>query len=517
MGERSFCSLLERFIRESGHTNFSFAKATGINRVNIQRYVSGGRVPSRPVFEQIRANLNLNRQEQRTFTEQYLLAFYGEDFYFQRKAIREILERTADMSAVEPELTEKNGEASPAVSTIRGRVAVERFVWSRLCEALKTEPEVHACVYIPAEACELNRLVPAADPEGNPAGGRLKIVQLVQLVKRADAVGFRYHNLRVLNNLMPYYFQAGSDYETYFYYHNYPVMDGNNGLLYPYYVIFEGAVILLSADLEKAVSISGREAEQRFREDFMERLSGAEPFAKYYSTAEEMLAHVLRIDNQAGERCFLEYQPCFAVWAGRELVEQVVAQGIPRREELIEGFMKRTRQLADGSRFFHYFTEEGIWEFVRTGICADYPREYTRPLTVKERLAILEQIRASVEKEEGELGIVDSKNLMLTKRLNVFASGGCGLNLILYDERLGYRYLLIRENSLCRAFAEYIESMRENGDVCSKERNLEILEECIASLKAELAADAKVPDANVFETKVSEAKTFETKASENGR
>ena len=74
MGERSFCSLLERFIRESGHTNFSFAKATGINRVNIQRYVSGGRVPSRPVFEQIRANLNLNRQEQRTFTEQYLLA-----------------------------------------------------------------------------------------------------------------------------------------------------------------------------------------------------------------------------------------------------------------------------------------------------------------------------------------------------------------------------------------------------------------------------------------------------------
>lgn len=249
----------------------------------------------------------------------------------------------------------------------------------------------------------------------------------------------------------------------------------------------------------------------------MERLSGAEPFAKYYSTAEEMLAHVLRIDNQAGERCFLEYQPCFAVWAGRELVEQVVAQGIPRREELIEGFMKRTRQLADGSRFFHYFTEEGIWEFVRTGICADYPREYTRPLTVKERLAILEQIRASVEKEEGELGIVDSKNLMLTKRLNVFASGGCGLNLILYDERLGYRYLLIRENSLCRAFAEYIESMRENGDVCSKERNLEILEECIASLKAELAADAKVPDANVFETKVSEAKAFETKASENGR
>ena len=219
-------------------------------------------------------------------------------------------------------------------------------------------------------------------------------------------------------------------------------------------------MILLSTDLEKAVSISGPGGGTAVSEDFMERLSGAEPFAKYYSTAEEMLAHVLRIDNQAG-RAVLFRIPALLCRLGRKRASGAGGgTGDSRREELIEGFMKRTRQLADGSRFFHYFTEEGIWEFVRTGICADYPREYTRPLTVKERLAILEQIRASVEKEEGELGIVDSKNLMLTKRLNVFASGGCGLNLILYDERLGYRYLLIRENSLCRAFAEYIESMR---------------------------------------------------------
>ena len=43
------------------------------------------------------------------------------------------------------------------------------------------------------------------------------------------------------------------------------------------------------------------------------------------------------------------------------------------------------------------------------------------------------------------------------------------------------------------------------------------MEEGIASLKAELAADAKVSNANVFETNVSEAKAFETKAAENGR
>lgn len=482
MKERSFSSLLELFIRESGYTNFSFARITGINRVNIQRYVSGDRVPSRQVFEIIRANLNLNRQEQKELTERYLLALYGEDFYFQRKAIREILERTADMSAVEPEISALIRDGSGKLQTVHGRVAVERFVWSRLSQALKEEDTVHACVYIPAEIFELNRFVPAVDGNGRLAPGRLKIIQLVQLVKRADAVSFRYHNLRVLNNLMPYYFQAGEDYETYFYYHNYPVMDGNNGLLYPYYVIFEGHVILLSADMEEAVCIHDREAEVQYRRGFMERIQGAEPFARYYSTAEEMMLHLLEIDNQAGERFFLEYQPCFAVWADRELVEAVVAKDIPRRRELIEGFLQRTAQLADVGRFCHFFTEEGIREFAETGICADYPREYTRPLTLKERRLILDRIAQSIENGEGEIGFINEKSLKLTKRLNAFASGGCGLSLILYDERLGYRFLLIRENSLCRSFMEYIGSMEENGDVHSREKNIAMIRKYANSL-----------------------------------
>ena len=133
MKERSFSSLLELFIRESGYTNFSFARITGINRVNIQRYVSGDRVPSRQVFEIIRANLNLNRQEQKELTERYLLALYGADFYFQRKAIREILERTADMSAVEPEISALIRDGSEKLQTVHGRVAVEGGHGSRLC------------------------------------------------------------------------------------------------------------------------------------------------------------------------------------------------------------------------------------------------------------------------------------------------------------------------------------------------------------------------------------------------
>ena len=133
-------------------------------------------------------------------------------------------------------------------------------------------------------------------------------------------------------------------------------------------------------------------------------------------------------------------------------------------------------------RFCHFFTEEGIREFAETGICADYPREYTRPLTLKERRLILDRIAQSIENGEGEIGFINEKSLKLTKRLNAFASGGCGLSLILYDERLGYRFLLIRENSLCRSFMEYIGSMEENGDVHSREKNIAMIRKYANSL-----------------------------------
>ena len=74
----------------------SYAKeshAEFFNRVNLQRYLSGVRVPSPDIFEAISSAIPMNREERDEFREAYDLATDGKDTYYLRKFIREMLEK----------------------------------------------------------------------------------------------------------------------------------------------------------------------------------------------------------------------------------------------------------------------------------------------------------------------------------------------------------------------------------------------------------------------------------------
>lgn len=483
MEERSFKELLEYYIRESGYTNYDFAKETGINRVNIQRYLAGTRVPNQQTFDTIKNNLRLNAVEVKLFTEQYRLAFYGEDFYFQRKEVKEILEKAADICTVEPRLPQTSeNRQTEIIETVRGSVAVERFIWSKISGELQKKADTFAYFYIPAENYVLGRLVPDFEIDGKPAFERLSIIQLIQLSKRADISSSHYHNLRVLNNLIPFYFQAGAGYETYYYYHNHPAMELNDGLLYPYYVICETCVILLSVDMEQAVCVTDQTFSDQYRERFLKKIERAEKLVTYFENPVNLLASLLREDAISEKRLFLEYQPCFAAWADGGMINSILREDLPGREQIAEAMEQRVKHLQSTGEFYHYFTQEGMEQFVKTGLCEDYPEEYVRPLSRKERAEMLGRICRSIEEEKREIGLINRQDLNLSKSLGVFVSGGAGLNLILYDEKTGFRHLLIREESLIQSFEAYIKSMKENGEVYPKEKSLEILHQYQADL-----------------------------------
>ena len=71
MSEKTFAELLERHIRENGYTNYEVAKAAKINRVNLQRYISGARVPSEDIFEKIASVIPMSHVERDEFREAY--------------------------------------------------------------------------------------------------------------------------------------------------------------------------------------------------------------------------------------------------------------------------------------------------------------------------------------------------------------------------------------------------------------------------------------------------------------
>ena len=101
MEKRRFHELLEAHLRASGYTNYEFARITGINRVNIQRYLAGTRLPDPQIFEAIRRELRLGVREHRELQEAYYRAMDGDDVYFMRCMIRRMLEEAGNICGME--------------------------------------------------------------------------------------------------------------------------------------------------------------------------------------------------------------------------------------------------------------------------------------------------------------------------------------------------------------------------------------------------------------------------------
>ncbi|HCY60225.1 MAG TPA: hypothetical protein DHU73_05840 [Lachnoclostridium sp.] len=483
MDEKTFAELLELHIRENGYTNYEAAKEAGIGRVNLQRYLSGARVPGIEVFEAILKALPMSRKEREEFCASYELAADGKDLYYLRHFVREILENAADLCGTEVmQILDGNPENQEKVQIVDGKLAVERFVWSGIAKNMAKRSDGSALLYLPTENFFPGRFLPTYSVGGDSVASKLKIVQMVPLAKRADQAENGFHNLRVLKNLIPLYFQAGSSYETRYYYQDRPD-DLGAAAIYPYYAVFEDNVILFSEDMEHAVQIRNEDFAEKYRNRFLMaagQKNATRKLVTFFENTAELLWYLAEHDMERCEeieRYSVEYQPCFLLAADREITSAVVRMDGAYKNAFLEEALKRADVMRRSARMIHYFTEEGLDEFIENGILTEYPETYLRPLTEHERILVLDRFLKIADQENITIGIIRPDHLHLKRSINVYLSSACGLNMILYDEKQGLRNMIVEEHSIYHAFKTFILRMEEKRDVLSHEETVAVLRE----------------------------------------
>ncbi len=89
---KTFGELLREHIEKSGFTIYQFARVSGINRVNIQRYLADQRFPSPDIFETLLSHLQLQPLERQDLESSYEMSRIGKPLYFQRLAVKDLME-----------------------------------------------------------------------------------------------------------------------------------------------------------------------------------------------------------------------------------------------------------------------------------------------------------------------------------------------------------------------------------------------------------------------------------------
>lgn len=278
MEERTFSKLLGYYIQKSGYTNYEFAQIVGINRVNIQRYLAGVRVPNRQNFEKIADELHLGKNEQEEFFECYQCAFEGKDAYYMKRIIRDMLEHSAficveDEEAIGISVWGDREGIGQNVRMIQGTAALERCIWALLYSTFGFNQEQSVYCFLPADRMMFLKMVPSIVKEDG-TGNKRKIVHIIPAARRTDLFCENYYNLQVLRNLLPAYYHAGELYEALYYYCESPQLERNDGLLYPYYLVGKGYVLLVDVKLESALLIKNSEIAEQYMERIKDMIQG---------------------------------------------------------------------------------------------------------------------------------------------------------------------------------------------------------------------------------------------------
>lgn len=497
---KSFGESLRFYIEQSGLNIYQFARLSGINRTNIQRYISDQRFPAPEVFKAILEHLQLQPHEQVELKNAYEIAKMGESLYFQRIYVKNLLESFSVIYENEQQKTALYKDSQHEISfsplphgnffhSVHGYLGIVNLLQSELSRIIRDLPLPTVCLFLPSEPNTnfLNAVltgVPILKEQP------LQIKQLFSLTKSTtDFRESNSHNLNVLSILLPLCFSFQFQYQAYFYYGNY-LSNQNYGILYPYYAILNDRLIFFSQDLEDAMIFFDTSLVHHYQELFHNRLSNCQTFIH----TEDAYANIINnhnlinmdIPEEPHPEYILLYHPCLTSVGNAEMARSLLRDDIPNRDAFLSLIIKRIETLQSPSNPpYHFFSEQGLRDFLETGKCMEFPPTLAKPFSLDYRLYSLERLKDFCESDKQILRITNPSTFQLPEylSLNVVELKSSLFN-FMKDDR--WDIISIPETSIHLALLDFMSYLADSPYVLSKEDTLAVLNKYVENIKAKM-------------------------------
>ncbi len=473
---KTFGELLREYIEKSGFTIYQFANISGVNRVNIQRYLADQRFPSPDIYEILRSHLQLRPSEQQKLETSYEMSRIGKTRYLQRAAVKRLIESATLIYESERQMPACFGKSPDSVlhvaphcpngvCAVSGSLNACHLFQAELTRTVLSHEDPHAGLFLPAK------------PEHNLLNTSLTIlaphqdhpIQITQIFPMAKAqADFDGHNLDVIAAVLPLCFSARFRYQAFFYYDD-CLSDKNYGLLYPYYAIFPDSLLLFSQDMENALLCQDKTMVGLYQTQF-----------------DHHLRHCSKIIDPvrpfSGPAHILSYYPCLTALNEPEKADLLLWEDMEKQEIFPHAASGQFPDWQDPDEWHcHYFAEQGLMEFAKTGVLMELPPSLTQPLPPRHRLIFLNRLREICSEAHTFLYLINSDafrvppclNLIVTERnASLFHLIGCP------DERA----VSIRETGICLALADFLVSLPDSPYIYTKSQSLEIINRAIRQI-----------------------------------
>ena len=298
------------------------------------------------------------------------------------------------------------------------------------------------------------RLLASLNPTGN-----LVIEHILSLNNNPQK---QLCNLQYLKEIFPIY-TNGLNYETWYFYNNTQHNFCSPSIM-PYLILTSDSAVMCTADYQTGLYYRDQETVRTLWKIFEKNRSQCQPLFKPIPISPENYLSVFHnIDDakDSPDKKIIGLQPeaCMTPFITGKLLEDVFNHDLPQADimlSMIEKIFLTNKRRVKSGRFLIYFTEAGMKHFAETGLIEEFPDAFYHAFTPKQRLPLLEEIKACCQKDyyrilKGPLQYLPA-NLHLCAR-----DSDCELT---YHTSNGKTiFLIVCESQFFQMFKDYLEQM----------------------------------------------------------
>jgi len=459
-----FSEVFKKCVDGSGLSVTRISQLCGIDRTLIQKYISGARLPSQQVLETVAGSLSVNQRELKELSQMLEEEKVGKDVIASRNAIRSLI---LDIRRIRDSEKVYSGEyiyeAKDTYQMIEDTMDLQKILIGIVMKEVQEEekPEVYLDYFSNCRYA-LNTLKDLDETEKE-----IVCHQMIGLFKDKEG---SLMNIQKLQAAIPFSFGFRHTYDIRYAYHT-SVEESAYTYLWPHYVVTSSQVLLISADEDRGLLISERAAAEDYRKEILKLMEEYLPLidAKGDLSVESVnyMANVPYSEN----RISLESFPCIIQLMGDDVLRGAM-QNTPF-EPYIDEYIKIISNVRDNKKSTFLYGMKGVKKFLETGKMPGFYGQFMNVEDPAVRRMMIESVRKWFAKNVDHVHILDESRFAIDDGISFELYGGRQLMIASTSDSYPYQYMIIHEPNICRAFEDYLYSLKDSEDVYPVEKTLE--------------------------------------------
>lgn len=480
-----FSDVINEYIEEKEIKIFALAKYCSTDRSTMYKILNGKRKPpSREMFQKIVQFLHLTPLENQRLEEAWKISRIGPDVYYKRKSVENFITHFPSQSQVSlpglpfiPVNTDKQisqSDISPLNSQQQINFCMHRML---LSEAGKETGRIG--LFLQPDHTFLFSLLSSLQPVGD-----LNIQHIICFTsKDSFTKEHELYNLLCFREILPLYL-AGLNYMPRFFYDNIQSHYFNFNM-YPCLVLTSTSALMCSSDYQTGILYRKQNVVDFLWKQYLTYYERSASLFKAASLSPEnscdffdMLLDTEDTDNTI----IIQPEACLTPFFTESLLKSIVNPNLPNQEFLLKQTCRNSfnnLKKIQNRQFTLYFTLDGVLRFARTGLIDEIPEAFYTPLSIEQRLMILQKVLACCQSGAYRLLQKPFRHLPANLRLCI-RNEQCSI--IFKNNNHQTILFLIQEPSFLDIFHDYLENMNPESFYSPKEA-VSLIQKVITCIK----------------------------------